>query len=306
MPKVADHLLMFVPETWGEVDRFLNFYEQTYAFQPRDKRAVAGVRGHFMKADRLIELAGKLRPNLAIDNTELEEKGFTPAVNAEEIVTVVEAAILEMYSTIDCTVKVLRAVYASKSRGFKDSTRKFFQSAAKIEGEFPDKLQELVASATWYWRLLTLRDELTHLATGHLHTDHKTGLVHYDHFGLKEGDKPLSIEDVFGWLSTTLAQVNAFTGSVFHHLNRTLADKEMFQACGMVQGRMLWRYVSPANGPLTFNSGRCGAWTWFEKPELPTCPFVGFCGAYQRKAPAPPGDAPSVLESSPSAGRSKT
>lgn len=142
--------------------------------------------------------------------------------------------------------------------------------------------------------------------TSFSHTDHKTGLVHYDHFGLKEGDKPLSIEDVFGWFSTTLAQVNAFTGSVFHHLNRTLADKEMFQACGMVQGRMLWRYVSAANGPLTFNSGRCGAWTWFEKPELPTCPFVGFCGAYQRKAPTPPGDPPSVLESSPSAGRSKT
>lgn len=303
MPKIADQLLMFVPEHWGEVERFLQFYEHTYSFEARDKRAVAGVRAHFNKALRLIELAEKLRPNLDIDNTELEEKGFTPAANAEEIVTVVEAAIVEMYSTVDCSVKVLRAVYGPNSRGFKDSTRKFFQGVAKIEGAFPDSLKAAVTAAAWYRRLLHLRDELTHLATGHLHSDRETGLVRYDHYGLKEGDKPLSIDDIFGWLAKTLNEINAFVGLVFQQLNQTLADKEVFQTCGMVQGRMLWRYVSPAGGPLTFNSGRCGAWVWFEKPEFPTCPFTGFCGAYHRKAVAPAGDPPPVLEpATPSGG----
>ncbi len=39
MPKVADRVLMFAPERWGEVDRFLSFYHHTYSFPEWDKRA---------------------------------------------------------------------------------------------------------------------------------------------------------------------------------------------------------------------------------------------------------------------------
>lgn len=54
--------------------------------------------------------------------------------------------------------------------------------------------------------------------------------------------------------------------------------------CGMVEGRLLHRYVDPSK-PLDFNSGRCGSWIWFELPENPTCPFKEFCGAYLDKEP---------------------
>ena len=155
-------------------------------------------------------------------------------------------------------------------------------------------MEAAIASAGWTKRLINLRDELTHLATGNIHMDAATGVVRYDHRGLKEADKPLSIEDIYGWLQTTVDQVNGLTGQVFHHLNQTLVDRESYETCGMVGGRFLWRYVSPV-GELTFNSGRCGAWIWFEKPDLPTCPFVDSCGAYQRKAPPPAGAPPPAL-----------
>ena len=121
--------------------------------------------------------------------------------------------------------------------------------------------------------------------------DHQTGVVRYDHHGLKEGESILSIPDIYAWLEEEIELVNALVGVVFHHLNGTLADRESFEICGMVQGNMLWRYVSPVAEP-TFDSGRCGAWVWFEKPEGPLCPFIPMCGAYQRKAPAPSGNVP--------------
>jgi hypothetical protein len=298
MPKIADALVAFTPERWGEVARFRHFYDHTYKFSDRERRALAGAENHFEKALVLIKLAERLRPNLEIDRDQLETGGYTPAVNAREIATVIEAAILEFYSTVDCAVKVMRAVYGPKTRGFKDSTRKVFQAPHSITGDFPEAIREAIAGAGWYWRLLHLRDELVHYAPGHIHQDHQTHAIRYDHYGLKEGGKDLSIEDIYGWLSTTTAQLNAFLGTIFHHFNATLVDKESFEMCGMVQGRVLHRYVSPV-GELTFNNGRCGAWVWFEKPEFPTCPFVEHCGAYQRKAPVPDGDPPQYLDPDP-------
>ncbi|QEU05015.1 hypothetical protein [Pseudomonas oryzihabitans] len=295
MPKIADALRIFAPEEWGQVDHFMAFYNQTYSFDARDKRAASGIRNHFRKAITLIRLGEKLRPNLKIDQQQLETFGYTPAENGEEISTIIEAAILELYSTVDCTVKVLRAIYG-KCRGFKDSTRKVFQSVRNIGGNFPDPIRQAIIDAAWYWQLMKLRDELVHLGTGRVYENKETCMVRYDHFGLKENEKPFSIDDIYSWLQTLLDQINGFIGAIFHYLNQTLADREIFQACGMSQGKMLWRYVSPA-GKVTFNSGRCGAWVWFENPGETPCPFIPMCGAYERKAPAPNGAPPIALDS---------
>jgi hypothetical protein len=56
-------------------------------------------------------------------------------------------------------------------------------------------------------------------------------------------------------------------------------------------------YLRPL-GEITFHSGACGAWVWFELPENPTCPFKDDCGAYLNKAP-PQGlesNAPTAVE----------
>ncbi|TAV98404.1 hypothetical protein ELI24_08380 [Rhizobium ruizarguesonis] len=132
--------------------------------------------------------------------------------------------------------------------------------------------------------LVLLRDDLTHLDTGSLYLDKDTDKVRYDHYGITRHEQALSYLDIFGWLNGMMENVNLFLGKIFKHLNETLRDEPIFQMCGMVDGRALHRWVSPV-GDLTFNSGRCGAWVWFEKPENPSCPFKDTCGAYLDKAP---------------------
>lgn len=294
MPRVSANVRMFVPEHWGEVEYFQRLYVSTYKLSERDQRAINGVMAHFAKAQRLIQIAQRQKANLSIDEDELEKRGFTTAGNASELATIIEAAILELYSVVDCVRKVLYAVYERSSRGFKESTRKLFQSPESISGAFPDELKELLKGAGWYPRLLHLRDELTHLDTGHVRRDRESGTVEYLHFGLKDGDKTLVIDDIFGWFDTTSAAVNQFAGLCFRHMSRTFSDREVFQLCGLVDGRVLHRYLRPVR-PVTFDSGRCGAWVWFELPENPSCPFSGSCGAYRDKAPPPEADPPVVV-----------
>ncbi|UYO00896.1 MAG: hypothetical protein KIT02_06755 [Devosia sp.] len=284
MSSIARAWIMFAPDRWGQIDKFHKFWSPTYEFASRDQRALTGVRAHFDKAIRLVRLAERLRPNLRRDIDQLNKNGFTPAEHARELATIIEAAILELYSSIDCTVKVLRAVYGPGTKGFQDSTRKTFQKPHRMQGTFPDELKAQLVGATWYGRLQRLRDDLTHLDTGHVHLDEGSDVVRYSHYGMKEGAAPLTIPNVFAWFFELFEQVNSFLGAIFHHLNATLKDEPVFQMCGMVDGRVLHRYVSPV-GNLTFDSGSCGAWIWFERPENPSCPFKDQCGAYSRKAP---------------------
>jgi hypothetical protein len=274
---------IFAPEVWGEVQRFANFYEPTHKFKARDARAVSGVGNHFEKSVTLQTLALKLKPGLEIDKAQLDEKGYTPALNAHELSAVVEAAVLELYSSIDCAAKVIRAIYGPGSRSFPESTRRFFQSVETISGSLPESVKTVVKQTTWYGGLLYMRDELTHLSTGSCSRDHKTGLVNYFHPGMRRNEEPFVIEDIFDWLSNTTAQVNRFLGQIFSILNTTIKPIPVQQVCGFVEGRLLIRYVDPTEIPLIFNSGQCFAYRWFEKPDNPTCPFVSTCGAYQRK-----------------------
>ena len=283
MRKVADFILMFAPEQWGETMRFSKMYSSTYEFDNRTTRAVSGVEAHFTKCLTLVSIARKLEPNLAIDKEQLDTKGFTPAINANEIAAVIEAAILELYSSIDCTVTVLNSIYGPTTRGFKQSTRGLFQNVEKLTGSFPDQLKMIIQRAEWYRELLYLRDELTHLATGSISMDESTNSLQYFNFGMKKNDEPFILEDIFKWLDTMINNVNIFLDQVFRHLNNGLKDEKVFLMCGMVKGRVLHRYVSPV-GKLTFDSGNCGAWKWFEKPENPSCPFKSRCGAYLNKA----------------------
>ena len=85
MPKVAERILMWAPEHWGQVDRFQKFSSTTHTFDERQQRALAGVGAHFDKAQRLMRLAERLAPALQLDEAELEEKGFTPAEHAREL-----------------------------------------------------------------------------------------------------------------------------------------------------------------------------------------------------------------------------
>lgn len=275
------NLRFFGPEVWDAVKRFREFYSATFAFDKIAKRAVVGVGAHLDKAIDFYRIANEWRPRLALDQAELEANGFTPAQNTRDLALIIEAIILESYASLDCAAKVIRAVYGKQCRGFRNSARFLFLETDKIEGPLPFAIRDALASATCVERLRFMRDELTLLATGSCSLDHETGLVRYFHSGLTENDKPLHIEDIFAWLEETLRTLDVFLATVFYALNGELTDTPIMQICGMTGGRMLARMVGYTRD-LSFNSGTCSAYIWFEKPDLPTCPFADDCGAYVR------------------------
>lgn len=279
-PRLAKAVLMFAPAYWGQVDRFAKLSSGTHTFSPRDARALSGVSAHFEKAQIFRSLAEELKSTLKIDRDELNAQGFTPANHARKLAAVVEAFAVELYSTIDCTAQVLRAVLRPSTRGFRESTSYLFTKADKIGG-LPQPIADAIAGADWYLPLRYLRDELTHRATGHCSLDDETGLVRYAHYGMKKDDKPLIYDDIFQTMESNFNAVNLFLGQVFHFLLTTLSNTPVHQICGITEGRMLMRSIVPTE-PLSFDSGICLSHQWFELPENPDCPFVANCGAYTR------------------------
>jgi hypothetical protein len=146
---------------------------------------------------------------------------------------------------------------------------------------FPDPLKEIIRGAGWFGRLLFLRDELTHLGAGVCHLPERAETVTYMHTGVTEDGKPLIVDDIMAWLDGQFAAVKLFLGQVFGFLRGTLGPAPVMLICGMVEGRMLMRFVDPTQ-PLDWSNGRCQSWVWFERPDAPTCPFTGRCGAYAR------------------------
>ncbi|BDY16020.1 hypothetical protein Sulfitobl28_19900 [Sulfitobacter pontiacus] len=279
-PRIAKALLMFSPQNWGQVDRFANLYAGSHAFSARDKRALSGVSAHFEKAHIFKSLAEELRSTLEVDREELNSKGFTAANHARKLAAVIEAFVVELYSTVDCAAKVLRAVFASSTRGFKDSTSYLFTKTDKISG-LPQPIIDEIVSAEWYLPLRYLRDEITHFDVGHCSLDNDTGLVRYAHFGMKKNQKPLIYDNIFLTMDGNFDAVNLFLGKVFKCLLTTLGDTPIQLMCGTTHGRVLMRSIVPTE-PLSFDGGICLSHQWFELPENPDCPFAANCGAYKR------------------------
>ena len=273
------NLLMFAPETWGEAEKFAKFYGPTYPLRDLQKRNVSGVANHIHKALAIYALVQRLRPNLNIDRDELDTRGFTGAQHSKEFSAVFKSAILELYSAVDCAAKTVIAIYENRSRNLGSSTRGLFQNFEKITEPFPEEIKRILRAVDWYHDLRVVRDELTHREIGHCSLDHKTGQVNYLLHGLVHEDRPLHIPDIFSWFEQKFHQVNQFTGILFRYLNTTLGAGEVMAVCGMTQGRMLIRYVNPAQ-VLTFDNGRCGSRQWIDNPAGPTCPFKPWCGAY--------------------------
>jgi hypothetical protein len=275
---------IYAPEHWGSLEKFSSFYSGTYSLSPLGKKSVSGAVNHFRKGLLLRDLALKLIPNLEIDESELNQHGFTNGINSKELSAIVEGVITETYSSLDCTRKVITEIY-SNYRGLPDSTRRFFEriknDRSKIDERFPEQLILAVAEADWYEELRRIRDELTHLDTGSCHKDKETGKVVYMHTGLQVNEKPLVIDDVIQKLEQIISDVNQFTGQVFAYLLTQLKDERMLQHCGIFNGRIYTRHVSPSEA-VDFHSGVCDAKRWFELEENPTCIYADECGAYKK------------------------
>lgn len=276
-------VVSFSPRHWGEVDRFAHFCSTTYKFDQRLHGILGGVAGHFGKVMVLMKLAQVIEPDLKKDREELNAKGFTSNEHGARLAAIVETIFCELYSSVDCARQIVAEIYSGFQGVTSKSTRRFFQNAADgiLDHRLPALLRSAFEKAKWYNELRRVRDAVIHSDVGLCHLDEKTGEVSYFNSGIQAGGKCFHIEDVFQELGSLRKEVNEFEGSVFHALNQTLSDEEIPQICGYFGGRVYTRIVRPSEA-IDFGSGRCDAFTWFEKEQNPRCPFAEECGAYRK------------------------
>ena len=276
-------VVRFAPQTWGQIDRFQHFFLVSRSLKDHEREALNGVSNHFQKALTLLAVAQSIAPRLEEDDAELREKGYTRALRASEFTAVVESALTAIYSSVDCARKTLNLLYP-KAQGLPESTRKTFQNAAagKIDEKVPQPIRDAFAQAAWFHPLRNIRDALTHTNTGFCSRDRETGRIRYFSAAVRPVSGTTYIEDFVGYVLNIRDRVNEFLGVVFLELNKGLEDTETWQMCGIFSGRVYHRFVRPSEA-IDFNSGRCGAFEWFELEGNPTCPFVEVCGAYKRR-----------------------
>jgi len=273
-------IIFFAPEYWGELTKFNHFYHSSYHFKPFFQVAAKGVESHFDKFTTLYSLAKKIQPMLVEDNEELKEKGFSKAIRSKELSSVIESAFIELYSSLNCMMKVLNGVFINHKGIPSDSTRKLFKNARenKIDSRVPLAITSNLKNAIWFDELCNIRDELVHSEIGFC--SNSEDKITYFHPNLKSNGNNLIFDDVFSELNKYKKFVNSLLGAIYHTLNESLNDNKVEQICGIAFGRILMRKVSFKEAK-DFNSGKCLSYTWFEKEENPTCPFSKTCGAYK-------------------------
>ncbi len=276
---VSDKMLLtFHPPSWGTVEFFHSFQSTTYQFKKRELSVLSGVTHHFDKASTLLKLAKEHAPLLEEDHAEVDKVGFSQSSRGKELSALIEATILELYSAVDCSQKVVYFIFKNK-RGVVQSTRKFFRKVSDRKmPEVPELVLEAFLEAKWYPELMRFRDALVHSSTGRCCLDRNTKIVRYMHLGLGTDEKALGIDDVFSHISQLACDINLFMGKVFAGLIPQLRDESTFQVCGTYKGLLYARDVKPSEASCL--GGKCRSYEWFEKADKPTCPLAHECLAY--------------------------
>ena len=277
-------LIYFTPDGWGEVRKFAEFYKTTYELPFNVSSALDGVENHFWRYTALMKLTQEMIPKLAEDEEELHKRGYSDAIRSKQLSAVLDTIFCELYSTVDCTRKVLSEIY-KRYRGINvGKTHKLFENAenGKIEDKVPIEIRNALIEANkdWYPLLQGIRNAINHSNIGSCHLNGDKVSYFYPDSAKKPNNESVC-EDIFQEVSNYATKVNMFLGVVFHSLNTTLNDTPTTQICGVFGGRFYQRIVSPHEA-RDFNSGLCESYKWFEQESNPTCPFVNTCGAYLR------------------------
>ncbi len=296
--KVSNNFgIVFRPALWSPLERFQTFPGEPFQHIREMCRGAKTVSDHLGKFEVLAGLVNRLAKEMHLDDAELQARGYTPAVHSKEYAAIVESLITTLYSALDGLRQTIFWGYRNVRRVQNKSNERLFRYATDKEygEEFPGPIREALAdaNANWFPELRRIRTELTHNEIGHCHWDPKTDKITYLHGGLGIARRAHIIEDVPKVLTDMYSNVNGLVQSVFEFLAEQLWPSERVVICGYYRGRIYQRRVA-LTPDITFDSGTCESRQWFDKPEEQEnkCPLRGYCGAYARVGPPPPGDSP--------------
>lgn len=281
--KPMANVRVYCPEIWSDVERFLHFHSSTYALDDRERAYLRGAGGHLMKYQHLMRLAIRHIPSLDEDRVEFEKCGSSNMLRAKELAAIVETMYCELYSAIDCTRRVLPSLFP-KAQGLpKKKTSTLFTNAIenKIDSKVPLEIRNQIKDAgeAWFPTLRDLRTRLVHSNVGTC-IQNEDGTISYENGHFFNNDR-IVIKDVMRDVTEYRKNVGGFIASIFNRLMTTLKDQERETLCGIFDGLMYQRSLSPKES-RDFNGGRCISHEWFDKEENPTCPYTDRCGAYQK------------------------
>jgi hypothetical protein len=273
----------FAPESWTELERFLQFWGTAYTFKVAVSKRLGAIYGHRDRVQCLFEFAQRIAPTLAEDEAEMQSQGFTGAVRAKELAAIVDATFKELFSILDCFKSFFFAVCPNHA-GVKNSTTGLFANgyAGTLDARIPQPIRDAFRQTKlWYDQLRLYRDEVTHADVGWCHRDRETKTVQYMHRGLGTPTRAALDADIFATLARFIEGIDAFLQAVFHELNKNLKPVETQQLCGTYLGRVYMRNVTPQEA-VDFNGGRCESLVWFDQEGQNRCPLADKCGAYAR------------------------
>ena len=140
-------VIAFTPDRWGTLERFQHFYAATYTFDTDTQKALPGAANHLNKALILLQIARQHAAKLPEDRAQLREHGCTSAQRGRELSALIESVLLDLYSSVDCTRKVVTFLYQKPF-----STHEFYKNniiiityrAVKPFGSAPDPAANLL------------------------------------------------------------------------------------------------------------------------------------------------------------------
>jgi hypothetical protein len=122
----SEFLLNFTPELWPSVKKFGQFIGPPYGANRELSKGTHAANCHIAKYSALAGLANRLKDQLAEDDAELAEKGYSHAGRSKEFAALVETLYCELYAALDGVRRTLFGAYGNVRGVQNKSTEKSF------------------------------------------------------------------------------------------------------------------------------------------------------------------------------------
>jgi len=175
--------VMFEPENWSNVRRFLYFVDQPFEKTAALQRGILSTDNHLEKSKILIAHLKDIESDMLESAKGKKKYDDNYVKRSKTYSALVETVYCELYSCLDGLRETVFAIYGGVRNLKKKKTSKFFKLASEGKyGEgFPAKVASLLsdAYATWFCELRDIRSEVTHGNVGFCYLEDKSNKIQY-------------------------------------------------------------------------------------------------------------------------------